>query len=198
MKRYGIFGGTFNPPHIAHLIHAECVRDEMSLDKVIFIPSANPPLKSSTEVIDSSHRFNMARLAFGDDIHFEVSDIEIKNSGETSYTTNTLLQLKELYKNDNIKLYLIIGMDNLIQLPLWKSPNKLFAMSEVLVINRPGYYVQDAPDEFVRRVVYVPVPSLDISSTSIRSRIAQNKSIKYLVPEKVINYITQNKLYKNG
>jgi nicotinate-nucleotide adenylyltransferase len=198
MKRYGIFGGTFNPPHTAHLIHAECVRDEMSLDKVIFIPSANPPLKTSPDVIDAAHRFNMAKLAFQHDKNFEVSDIEINSPDETSYTVSTLLKLKDFYKNDDVKLFLIIGMDNLIQLPQWKTPNKLFSMAEVLVINRPGYYIEDAPEEFVRRVVYVPVPSLEISSTLIRSRVQLGKSIKYLVPEKVINYISENKLYKNG
>ena len=198
MKRYGIFGGTFNPPHIAHLIQAECVREEMSLDKIIFIPSANPPLKNLPDVIESEHRFNMAKLAFETDKNFEVSDIELQSPYETSYTVSTLLKLKEIYKNDDVKLYLIIGMDNLIQLPQWKSPNKLFSMAEVVVINRPGYYIEDAPEQFVRSVVYVPVPSLDISSSMIRSRIKQNKSIKYLVPESVNKYISKNKLYKNG
>jgi len=194
MKRYGIFGGTFNPPHTAHLIHAESVREQMTLDKVIFIPSGKPPLKSSN-VIPAKHRLKMAQLAFGRDKNFEVSDIEIKNSGERSYTVDTLLKLKTLYKDEQVKLYLIIGMDNLIDLPKWKNPGKLFSMTEVLVINRPGFYIKDAPEEFVRKVIYVPVPSIEISSTGIRKMVKEMRSIKYLVTEEVKNYIYQNKLY---
>lgn len=197
MKRFGIFGGTFNPPHIAHLIHAESVRTQMSLDKIIFIPSGIPPLKDESLVLEEKHRLAMAKLAFEDDKNFEVSDIEINCKDEKSYTINTLLKLREQFKNDFVKLFLIIGMDNLIDLPNWKEPGKLFGLCEVIVINRPGYYIEKAPEEFVRRVIYVPVPSLEISSTSIRNLVQEKKSIKYLVTKKVYNYICNNNLYLN-
>ena len=183
MKRYGIFGGTFNPPHVAHLIHAESVRSQMSLDKIIFIPSYVPPLKENSHILDIKHRLAMTKLTFEKNKNFEVSDIEITQGTEKSYTVKTLLKLKEKYKSDFVKLFLIIGMDNLIDLPKWKEPGKLFGMSEVIVINRPGYYVDKAPEEFVRRVIYVPVPSLEISSTSLRALVKEKKSIKYLVTE---------------
>lgn len=195
MKRYGIFGGTFNPPHIAHLIHAESVREQMSLDKVIFVPSGNPPLKQNVSA-SAEHRLNMARIAFERDSNFEVSDIELKSKTEKSYTIDTLLKLREKYKNDFVKLFLIIGMDNLIELHLWKTPGKIFGISEVIVINRPGYFIDKVTNEFVRRVIYVPVPSIDISSTQIRDLLYKNKSVKYQILPEVEEYIRKNNLYK--
>jgi len=194
MIKIGIFGGTFNPPHFAHLIHAEGVRDRMKLNKIIFIPSGNPPLKDS-DIIHSGHRLNMAELAFGDSEYFEVSDIEITDSSEKSYTVDTLKKLHKIYKKDNVKLFLVIGMDNLIDLPKWKSPERVLSLSEVLVINRPGYSFEEAPEEYAGKVKLVQVPSLEISSTMIRGMIEKGYSIKYLVPEKVRKYIVQNKLY---
>ncbi len=197
MKRYGIFGGTFNPPHIAHLIHAESVREQMSLDKVIFVPSGNPPLKQDVSV-SAEHRLNMAKIAFERDPNFEVSDIELINNEEKTYTIDTLLKLREKYKNDFVKLFLIIGMDNLIDLHLWKTPGKLFGICEVIVINRPGYFIDKVTNEFVRRVIYVPVPSIDISSTQIRDLLYQNKSVKYQILPEVEDYIKKNNLYKRN
>lgn len=194
MKRIGIFGGTFNPPHIAHLVHAECVRSQMKLDKIIFIPSGNPPLKDSG-IIHSEHRLNMAKLAFGHNEYFEVNDIEIGNTPEKSYTVYTLEKLSRMYEKDEVKLYLIIGMDNLIDFPKWKSPERVIFLSEVLVINRPGYSFEDAPAELAGNVKLVKVPSLEISSTMLRDMIKKGYSVKYLVPEPVLKYIIQNKLY---
>jgi nicotinate-nucleotide adenylyltransferase len=195
MKRYGIFGGTFNPPHIGHSILADDVREQLHLDKVIFIPSGKPPLKSEDEVASSKHRFNMAKIAFEKDEHFEVSDIEISNPREKSYTVNTLSKLRELYKENFVKLYLILGIDNLISFPDWKEPDKLFALSEVVIINRPGFLVRNAKPEFSEKVKFLNVPNLDISSSMIRDYVAHKKSIKYLVLPEVEKYIKENKLY---
>lgn len=198
MKRYGIFGGSFNPPHIGHSILAENIREQLYLDKVIFIPSGKHPLKDDISISDAEHRLNMARLAFEDDEHFEVSDIEIRKAkeGKTNYTVDTLIELYNLYQKDFIKLYLIIGIDNLIDFPRWKDPNKLFLISEVIVMNRPGYLVQDVQDEFARKARYLSVPMLEISSTDIRNRIKENKSVKYILKQEVENYVINNKLYK--
>lgn len=194
MKKIGIFGGTFNPPHIAHLIHSEIVRTQVTLDKIIFIPSGNPPLKESG-ILDSLHRLKMTKIAFESDENFLVSDIEITDSADKSYTIDTLHKFRKLYNKSDIKLYLIIGLDNLIDFPKWKSPEKIFTLSEVLVMNRPGYSVNDVPDEFSKKVTYISVPSLEISSTMIRERIKAGKSVKYLVTEPVLKYINENKLY---
>lgn len=198
MKRYGIYGGSFNPPHIGHSILAENVREQLSLDKVIFIPSGKHALKDEISLKDAEHRLNMARLAFESDPHFEVSDIEINKAkkGITNYTVDTLIDLYEQFKNDFIKIYLIIGIDNLIEFPKWKNPNKLFLISEVIVMNRPGYLVQDVADEFSRKARYLSVPMLEISSTDLRYRISENKSVKYLLKPEVEEYVIKNKLYK--
>jgi len=196
MKRYGIFGGTFNPPHIGHSIFAENVREQLHLDKIIFIPSGNPPLKKGIEIIDAKHRLLMAHLAFGKDDNFEVNNIEINDKEEKSYTVDTLIKLKELYKNDNADFYLILGIDNLISFPKWKEPEKLFSLSEVIIINRPGYLLKDANPEYAKKVKFINVPNLDISSSMIRDYIAHKKSIKYLVLPEVEKYIKENNLYQ--
>ena len=195
MKRYGIFGGAFDPPHIAHSILADDVREQMHLDKIIFIPAGRHPLKGN-ETTSAEHRLNMSRLAFEDNEFFEVDDIEIRNAGEKTYTVNTLIQLKEKYKDDFVKLYLILGVDNLIEFPKWKQPDKLFLLSEVVVIARPNYVVQDAKPEYTTRVKFLSTPLIEISSSLVRDHVANKKSIKYLVRPEVEQYIKDNNLYR--
>jgi nicotinate-nucleotide adenylyltransferase len=197
LKRFGIFGGTFDPVHSAHLIAAEEVRQQMHLDKVLFVPSGAPPLKETAELAGIADRVEMVRLAINGNDHFELCDIEAKApAGTKTYTVDTLLSLRERYKDEAVKFYLVIGMDQLIALDRWKDPGKLFMLSEVVAINRPGYLVQQIENEYSRQVVYVPIPSIEISSSDIRFRIKENRSVKYLVPEAVENYIIENQLYK--
>lgn len=197
MKRIGIFGGTFDPVHNGHLIMAENVKDQMHLDTVLFIPSGNPPLKNPDNITDAAHRVNMLKLAVEDNPAFSVSEIEINTtSDEPSYTVNTLMKLREQYSEEQSKLYLIIGMDQLIDLHKWKDPGKLFFLTEVVIINRPGYLIQQVENEYSRRGIFVPVPNIDISSTDIRFRIGEKRTIRYLVPNKVEKYILENKLYQ--
>ena len=197
MKRIGIFGGTFDPVHNGHLIMAENVKDQMHLDEVMFIPSRIPPLKNSAAITGSEHRLNMLKLAIEGNDNFIINDIELKMPGEEpNYTVNTLLKLRESYSNDQVKFYLVIGMDQLINLHKWKDPGKLFALTEVVIINRPGYLIQQVENEYARRGIFVPVPNIDISATDVRYRIKEKRSIKYLVPAKVEDYIYENELYK--
>jgi nicotinate-nucleotide adenylyltransferase len=189
-KKIGILGGTFNPPHIAHSIAAQQVTEELQLDKILFIPSGNHPLKES---IDAEHRLAMARLAFSNNEKFEVSDIEIASKEVKSYTVNTLEKLRNIY---DAKLFLIIGADNLLQLPKWKDPEKLFDLSEVVVINRPEYELEDPSIKFSGRVKFVTIPFLQISSSMIREFVRTGKSIRYLVDDLVRNYIKENNLYR--
>ncbi|HEY5536765.1 MAG TPA: nicotinate-nucleotide adenylyltransferase [Ignavibacteria bacterium] len=195
MKRFGIFGGTFNPPHIAHSIIAEDIRGQFTLDKILFLPSGVPPLKEGSEVISAQHRLNMARLAFDGEEDFKVSDIEINDSSGKSYTVDTLLKLHEIYKNDNVKFYLIIGIDNLINFPQWKDPEKLFLISEVVVVNRPFRTEQETLPEYSSCVTFAKVPMLEVSSSMIRDYVKNKKSIKFLVHPEVEKYISENKLY---
>lgn len=196
MKRLGVLGGAFNPVHLAHLIIAEDVRQQMHLDKILFIPYSKPPHKDHDELIKAEDRLNMIKLAIEDNPYFEVSDIEIKR-GENSltYTVDTLMELREIHKAEQVKFYLLIGMDNLIELHTWKDPGKLFLLSEVVVINRPGYLIQKVKNDYNGKVTFVPAPNIDISSTDIRFKIKEKKSIKYLVPKAVEEYIIKNKLY---
>ena len=192
MKRIGIFGGTFNPPHIAHSIVAESVRAQLILDKIIFIPSGNPPLKES---IPAEDRLAMANLAFGDDINFEVSDIEIRDITEKSYTVDTLKKLRIKYEGERIKLFLIIGADNLLDLPRWKDPEQLFQLAEIVVINRPGFDPKNSKQEFYEKAKFIDVPFLEISSSMIREYVKIGRPVKYLVTKEVEEYIEDNKLY---
>ena len=197
MKRFGIFGGAFNPIHMAHLIIAEHVREQLYLDKIIFIPYANPPHKSHDELIAALHRLDMLKLAISGNPYFEISDIEIENARfSKSYTVDTLINLRNIYGSDQIKFYLIIGLDNLIELHTWKEPGKLFILSEVVVINRPGFVIKSIKNEYGRQATYIPAPNIDISATVIRQKIKEKKSIKYLVPELVEKYIITNNLYR--
>ena len=197
MDRIGIFGGTFNPVHIAHLIAAEEVKQQMHLNKVLFIPSADPPHKDGASIVAADKRMEMLNLAIKGNPSFESSDIELKLSENSkSYTVNTLMALRELHKDEPVKFYLIIGMDQLIELHTWKDPGKLFVLSEVVVMNRPGYFAHEAVNDFAGRVHYVPIPSMEISSTDIRHRINEMRPITYMVGAKVENYIIKNNLYK--
>ena len=193
-KKYGIFGGAFNPPHIAHSIIAKDILERLKLDKIIFIPSGNPPLKHR-DVISAEHRYNMAKLAFGRDKDFLLSNIEAKNPDVKSYTVDTLLNLKKIYKNKKIKLYLIIGMDNLINFSRWHQPEKLFSLAEIVVLNRPGYPVDKLKPEFLQNVILIGNPLLEISSSMLREYMRKGKSIKYFVNPDVEKYIIRNKLY---
>ncbi|HAY33251.1 MAG TPA: nicotinate-nucleotide adenylyltransferase [Ignavibacteria bacterium] len=192
MKRIGIFGGAFNPPHIAHSIAAQHVTDELKLDKMIFIPSGNHPLKES---ISSEHRLAMAKLAFGNNGKFEVSDIEIRDSGEKTYTVETLQKLKEVYINENVKFFLILGADNILILDKWKQPEKLFELAEIIVVGRPGSELEKAESKYSSRIRIVPIPLMEISSSKIRTLIREKKSVRYMISSEVEKYIYVNRLY---
>ena len=197
MKRIGIFGGTFDPIHTGHLIMAENVKEQVHLDTVLFVPSGNPPLKDNSGVSPAEIRAEMVRLAISSNSSFGISEVEMNApAGEKTYTVNTLLKLREEYSAEQVKFYLIIGMDQLIDLHKWKDPGKLFMLSEVVVINRPGYLIQQVENDYGRQCIYVPVPNIDISSTDIRFRIQEKRSIRYLVPYAVEEFIKENQLYK--
>lgn len=197
MKRIGILGGTFDPVHLGHLIIAENAAEQVHLDEVMFIPSKTPPLKNVNGISEPVHRLNMLKMAVKGNQKFIISETEINSAGdEPNYTVDTLLKLRKQYINEQVKFYLIIGMDQLIKLDKWKDPGKLFLLSEVVVINRPGYLVTQVENEYSRQAIMVPVPGIDISSTDIRFRVSENRSIKYLVTPEVENYIYENKLYK--
>ncbi len=197
----GIMGGTFDPIHYAHLATAEYIRETFNLDKILFIPTGNPPHKSKLRT-DKIDRYNMVLLATMNNEDFVVSDIEIKRETRT-YTIDTLKELHSIYKNANI--YFITGADAICDMETWKNVSANFELATFIAANRPGISskaanekIKNLKEKYNAKIRSVNVPSLDISSTYIRERIKGNNSVKYLIPEIVENYIYDNKIYTNG
>lgn len=190
--KIGIFGGTFNPPHIGHLIVAEHVRSELSLDKIFFVPAEIPPHKLNQNVASSDHRLAMLRLAIQDNPRFDVSEIELRRGG-VSFTVDTLRELTTEHPHD--QFFLLIGMDNLSEFYTWKSPEKILELATVVVMTRPGFDANEVPASMKDTVRICPVPEIGIASRVIRRRASEGKSIQNLVPESVRKYIHQHKLY---
>lgn len=190
--RLGIFGGTFDPPHIAHLLAAEGVRDHLKLDKIIFIPAATPPHKQKRGVIAAKHRYEMVKLAIEDNPSFELSDVELRRKGP-SYTIETLREMKRMHTN--AELFFIMGIDLLMDFDSWKEPDRIIEECTLVVMNRPGFDLAVIDKDLLSRIELVNVPSVDVSSTNIRRRVRSGRSIRYLVAAEVEGYIHRNSIY---
>lgn len=200
MKKAGIMGGTFNPIHIGHLIAAEEVREKLDLDYVIFLPSGNPPHKAESDVLEGRERYEMVRLAVEDNNCFRASDLEISRTGKT-YTYDTLMDLRNSYKD--IEFYYLIGFDTLRDMETWKNIREVFMMTTFVVVNR-GSLKDEMSEEIARKIslynakiLVVEMPGIDVSSTDIRARVSGGKSIRYLVPHRVYDYIMNRGLYRS-
>ena len=192
MEKIAILGGSFNPIHVGHLILANTVCEEFNLDKIIFVPCYIQPLKSNKDFASADDRLAMIKLAIQNNPKFELSDIEIKRKGK-SYTVDTLKYFKQKYDD----LYFVIGADNIKDFHRWKEPDTILKLAKLIVTNRGGIK-QKIPQRLRGKIIFVcKIPDIEISSTLIRNNIRSNKSIKYLVPEKVEKYIIKNKLYTN-
>lgn len=197
--RIGLMGGTFDPIHIGHMVTAEYAREEFKLDKVIFIPSCNPPHKRVRKVTEAEKRMEMVQLATITNFSFSISDVEIKRGG-WSYTYDTVCYFRELY-GEKAKLYFITGADAIMEILNWKNVDGLIKSCEFIAATRPGYYldiVKVLPREYWERIHFMEIPALSISSTDIRSRVHAGKTVKYLLPESVETYIKKNGLYLDG
>lgn len=199
MKKYGIFGGSFNPIHYGHLMICEYIKEEMGLDKVIFIPTGNPPHKDLE--LSAEDRYEMVRLAISPNPDFEISDIETTRV-KKSYTVDTIRELKKIYKEE--KLYFLIGLDSLFQLKTWMKIGDLSQEIEFVVALRPGYLDREEVNkeiDFLRenfgtKINLIKTPLYEISSTDLRDRIRVGKSLRYLIPKKVLDYIEESGFYK--
>lgn len=186
MSRIGILGGTFDPPHIGHLIIAQEACQALNLDKIWFIPTYEPPHKDSVRM-NVTHRVELLKMAIKDNNSFALNTIEIDRQGK-SYTIETIKILKEKYPDTDF--YFIIGADMVEYLPNWVKIDELIDLIQFVGVNRPGYrLVSDYP------ILEIDVPMVDISSTIIRERLQENKSILYLVPDSVNTYIKEHGLY---
>ena len=188
--RIGILGGTFNPIHVGHLVLAEEAKEKLNLDKVIFVPAYIPPHKKDEELAESNDRFKMVELATRGNPSFEVSAFEI-DAKTTSYSVETLKAFKKKYGED-ANLFFVTGADSLGELFSWKELDQIFKLSHFIVANRPGYTIANVPTG----VDVVTITSLEISSSLIRKKIKEGKSIRYLVPEPVREDIIARRLYK--
>lgn len=194
--RTGIMGGTFNPIHNGHLMLADAAYKELCLDKVIFVPSGNPYMK--TNVLEVSKRVDMVRLAIDGQPQFELSMIEAK-SHKNSYTSETLERLAE--ENPDICRFLIIGADSLFQMEKWHKPEKIFSLATLVCAVRDDCGIDEIKrkgEELSRmgaEIIYLDMPKIDISSTDIREKVRKKLSIDEFVPAKVADYIKQERLY---
>ncbi|MEW5725226.1 MAG: nicotinate-nucleotide adenylyltransferase [Thermodesulfobacteriota bacterium] len=212
--RIGFLGGTFNPIHYGHLRAAEETAESLDLNRVLFIPSAHPPHKDPSPLVPVRHRLKMAELAVAGRPGFAVSDIEARRGGP-SWTVDTLTHFRRQY-GPRAGLFFLCGVDAFLEVHTWKEYRRLFSLVCFVVFTRPGA----APEELGaflagkvsprytwdpgrgaytcpgrRRVYFRPVSRLDISSTDVRRRVAEGRSVRYLIPEPVRRYIARHGLY---
>ncbi|HQA07817.1 MAG TPA: nicotinate-nucleotide adenylyltransferase [Syntrophomonadaceae bacterium] len=199
-KAIGILGGTFDPVHYGHLVAAQYAAYGFHLNRVIFMPAAQPPHKNAVNVLEARHRLAMIQLAIADNPVFEMSTLEIERSG-ISYTVDTVETMLRTYPD--MDLYFIMGMDSLYILDTWKDVQRLVAMCRFIVVTRPNYCLnrsepalQAVPEQFWDRADFLEIPAMDISSTDLRARVRQGKPIRYLVPPAVEKYIYDHALYQ--
>lgn len=198
--RIGILGGTFDPIHLGHLITAENALDGAGLDRVILIPTGCSYFKEDQKVTAPQLRYEMTRLAAGDNPRLVVSDVETTRPGN-SYTADTLRELRAIYPDD--ELYYIVGADTLVLMSLWRAPEVIFSLCHVLVETRPDEIagkglleeIEALRDKYGADITILPARNIAISSTEIRSRVRAGESIRYLVPAAVENFIREQGLY---
>jgi nicotinate-nucleotide adenylyltransferase len=201
--KLGIYGGSFNPIHNGHLILAESVRDALGLQKVIFVPARIPPHKANQELAGPEHRAAMVRQAMYANPRFVMSDIELQREGP-SFTIDTIRALRKEHPGDDF--FFIIGADTVSELSLWKEIEVLGQLCTIVTGARPGFSAEvfdslegKLPPEFLRslREHYVETPLIQISSSTIRQRVREGRSIRHLVPPGVLDHIRTCDLYRS-
>jgi nicotinate-nucleotide adenylyltransferase len=187
MKKVGILGGTFDPPHYGHLLIANEVLSALSLDEVWFMPNHEPPHKKKSHSVKDSDRVRMIELAIKGNEAFKLQTIELEREGP-SYTIDTMEMINNMYEGD--QFFFIIGADMIEYLPKWHRIDELVKLVQFVGVQRPSYSHQtDFP------VLYVEVPGVDVSSSMIRDRVKCEKTVRYLLPDAVIEYIEEKHLY---
>jgi nicotinate-nucleotide adenylyltransferase len=192
--RIGLYGGTFDPIHLGHLRAAETAREGMGLDLVAFLPAAAPPHRSAPPLA-AADRLAMARLATASHPRFEAWDAELRRPGP-SYTVETVAALLSERPSDSFVL--VVGADTWPEMTTWREPQRLLSMVEVAVVDRPGHTGPDPAMPFsgALGVTRVEGPALPISATTVRGLVRQGRSVRYLVPDAVADYILARRLYQ--
>lgn len=198
--RLGVLGGTFDPPHLGHLILAEEARTRLQLQSVLFVPAGDPWRKADQRVTSAEHRLAMVRLMVALDPGFEVSTIEVEREGP-SYTVDTLAALHRQH-GPGLELYFILGEDALHDLTQWKEPARILSLARLAVAGRPGDEGWPGADleaivpGLSERIVPLAMPTIDVSSTGVRERARAGLSLRHLVPQSVEEYIRRHGLYR--
>ena len=187
--RTGVFGGTFDPPHLGHLVVAESIRDALDLDRILWIPAATAPHKEDETSAPANHRYRMVDLAVSGNPLFCLSDMEIARGG-LSYTVETLAQLGG--REEDEELYLMMGADSYSEIASWREPRRIAELARLVVYRRHGASAHPVSGF---DAIVVDSPRIDISGTEIRRRVRDGMSIRYLVPEQVREYILRHGLY---
>lgn len=189
--KIGIFGGTFDPPHIGHVIAAQDACTALALDRFIFMPAAQPPHKQGSGVSDASVRLEMLAAAVAGNPLFEISTIELNRSGP-SYTVDTLRQLSAQFRED--VLFLLIGVDQVREFATWREPQEVLQLAQLVMLSRSGTDEPGEQNKFVKHTV--AVTRIDVSSTLIRRRVAEGQPIRYLVADAVAEIVAREGLYR--
>lgn len=196
--RIGILGGTFNPPHLGHLVAAQEAHRELALDHVLLVPAGTPPHKPVDDEPGAQHRLELSRLAVSDDERFAVSDLELRRDGP-SYTVDTLKVLSTKAPSD--ELFLILGGDIAAGLPKWHEPETVLELATVAIAKRRGTAKSTVDEALAQlrggeRARFFQMPRIGISSTMVRRRVRARQPIRYFVPDSVMHYIETHGLYR--
>jgi len=187
-----LFGGTFDPPHIGHLLIAQTVCEAEHFDKILFIPANKPPHKDVNTSLED--RLAMLNTAVEGNPNFHISDVEIRRGG-ISYTIDTVKMIKEDFVHESDEIFYLIGSDSLMDFHNWKAPRRILDECQVVVAIRPGFRPSDIPAWILHRIQFANIPRFEISSTNIRHRWKENKTIRYMVTLPVWEYIHEHNLY---
>jgi nicotinate-nucleotide adenylyltransferase len=191
-RRIGIFGGTFDPFHVGHLVVAQDALEILGLDRLLFVPAGMPPHKDQAEVSPARIRAAMVRAGAGDDPRFGVDELELRRPGP-SWTVDTLRALAG--RDGEHELVLLMGVDQLAGFHLWREPEEVVRLARVAVMAREGEDPAVVDAGLALEPLVVPVTRMDISSTRIRARVREGRSIRYLVPDAVLRIIREHRLY---
>ena len=198
MQRIGILGGTFDPPHIGHLILGEYTAEALALTKLLFVPAADPPHKQGRHKTSVAHRLAMVEIALADNPRFDLSRLDIDRPGP-HYSVDMVKILRE--QHPGAEFFFVMGGDSLRDLPKWNRPQELIQLCKLAVMRRPGDDIQPGIHEgklpgLSERVEMIDSPVLEISSTEIINRIRVGHSVRYLVPDPVLTYIHKHNIYR--
>jgi len=196
--KVGVLGGTFDPPHLGHLLLAEQAREQLALERVLWVPAGEPWRKEGRTISAAAHRLEMVRLAIADNAAFVLSDAEVTRQGPT-YTVDTLAAMKDERPDEDV--YFVVGQDALHDLPNWHEPERLISLATLAVADRGDERLAPAALESLapglgENVVWLEMPRFGVSASEVRRRAAEGRSLSYLTPDAVAAYISEHGLYR--